>query len=216
MRSNNSPSGSPTGAAIFSVDAFHIVLLENEINTMLGGAASGTVAITLPDNVAPTNTGDDAILVASVFQNVEQTATGFVRNAGPIAQVATGTPGNSTLAPAAYDAGQAPDEADDGKLVTGANSSTEGFVVPAGHVALAPPSTTNAGGNFDAAFGNIFNEPNGFTGGLYFRNGGTSPGSLYALQMAGASATLTYGAIGASFLLESDNADAPDAPVSYA
>lgn len=215
MRSNNSPSGSPTGAAIFSVDAFHIVLLENEINTMLGGAASGTVAITLPDNVAPTNTGDDAILVASVFQNVEQTATGFVRNAGPIAQVATGTPGNSTLAPAAYDAGQAPDEADDGKLVTGANSSTEGFVVPAGHVALATPSTTNAGGNFDAAFDNIFNEPNGFTGGLYFRNGGTSPGSLYALQMAGASATLTYGAIGASFLLESDNADAPDAPVSY-
>lgn len=213
---SNSPSGSPAGAAFFSVDTFHIVLFENEINTLLGGAASGTVTITLPGTVAPTNTGDDAMLVASVFQNVEQTVTGFVRNAIATAQVtATGTRGNSNLAPASYDAGQAPNEADDGILVTGSNSSTEGFVLPAGHLALATPSITNTGGNFDTSFGNIFNEPNGFTGGLYFRNGGTTPGSLYTLQMGGASATLTYGATTASFLLESDNADVPDAPASY-
>jgi hypothetical protein len=213
---SNSPSGSPAGAAFFSVDTFHIVLFENEINTLLGGAVSGTVTITLPGTVAPTNTGDDAMLVASVFQNVEQTVTGFVRNATATALVATtGTPGSSNLAPAAYDAGQAPDEADDGKLVTGSNSSTEGFVLPAGHVALATPSIANAGGNFDTPFGNILNEPNGFTGGVYFRNGGATPGSLYTLQMGGASATLTYGATTASFLLESDNADVPDAPASY-
>lgn len=215
IRISTSPTGSPAGTASFSVDTFHIVLFENEINTLLGGAASGTVTITLPDTVAPTNAGDDAMLVASVFQNVEQTVTGFVRNATATAQVTTGTPGNSNLAPAAYDAGQAPDEADDGKLVTGTNASTEGFVLPAGHVALATTSVTNAAGNFDTPFGNTNNEPNGLTGGVYFRNGGATPGSLYTLQLAGAAATLTYGATNASFLLESDNADVPDAPVSY-
>jgi len=215
---SSTPTGSPPGAAAFSVDTFHIVLFENEINTLLDGAASGTVTITLPGTVPPTNTGDDAILVASLFQNVEQTVTGFVRNATATAfaqALTTGTPGNATLAPATYDAGQVPDESDDGKLVTGSNSSTEGFVLPAGHVALATPSITNASGNFDTPFGNISNEPNGFSGGVYFRNGGTTPSSLYTLQMGGVSTTLTYGATTASFLLESDNADVPDAPISY-
>jgi uncharacterized repeat protein (TIGR01451 family) len=212
---STSPQGSPAGTAFFSVSSFHIVLFENEINTLLGGAASGTVSITLPDTVAPSNAGDDALLIASVFQNVDQTANGFVRNATATAQATTGTPGNSTLAPAAYDAGQAPDEADDGKLVMGANSSTEGFLTPAGHVALATLSITNAGGNYDTPNGDINNEPNGFTGGAYFRTGGATPGSLYSLQMAGAAKTLVYGATNASFLLESDNADTSDAPASY-
>jgi uncharacterized repeat protein (TIGR01451 family) len=215
IRISTSPSGSPAGTAFISIDSFHIVLFENEINTLLGGAASGTVTITLPDTAVPSNAGDEALLIASVFQNVEQTVTGFVRNATATAQVTTGTPANASLAPAAYDAGQAPDEADDGKLVTGANSSTEGFVLPAGHVALATLSVTNAGGNYDTPNGNINNEPNGFTGGAWFRNGGATPASLYTLQMAGAAATLAYGATNASFLLESDNADVGDAPVSY-
>jgi uncharacterized repeat protein (TIGR01451 family) len=212
---STSPQGSPAGTAFFSVSSFHIVLFENEINTLLGGAASGTVSITLPDTSVPSNAGDDALLMASVFQNVEQTPTGFVRNATATAQVATGTPGNSTLSPAAYDAGQAPDEADDGKLVMGASSSTEGFLTPAGHVALATLSVTNAGGNYDTPNGNIHNEPNGFTGGAYFRNGGAIPNSLYSLQMGGAASTLVYGATNASFLLESDSSDAGDAPLSY-
>jgi uncharacterized repeat protein (TIGR01451 family) len=212
---NTSPTGSPAGTSFFTVASFHIVLFESEINTLLGGAASGTVSITLPDTSVPSNAGDDALLIASVFQNVEQTVTGFVRNATATAQVVAGTPANSSLTPAAYDAGQAPDEADDGKLVTGANASTEGFLTPAGHVALAALSVTNAGGNFDTPNGNINNEPNGFTGGAYFRNGGATPASLYTLQMAGAAATLAYGATNASFLLESDNADVGDAPVSY-
>lgn len=223
IRISTSPSGSPAGTAFFSVDTFHIVLLENEINTLLGGAASGTVTITLPDTLTPSNAGDDAMLVASAFQNVEQTVTGFVRNATATAQVTAGTPGNSSLAPAAYDAGQAPDEADDGKLVTGSNSSIEGFLLPtvngapAGttYTALATPSVTNAGGNYDTPNGNINNEPNGFTGGVYFLNGGAFAGNLYTLQMAGALTTLTYGGTNASFLLESDNADVGDAPISY-
>jgi uncharacterized repeat protein (TIGR01451 family) len=212
---NTSPSGSPAGTAFINVASYHIVLFENEINTLLGGAASGTVTITLPDTSVPSNAGDDALLIASVYQNVEQTVTGFVRNATATVQVTTGSPGNSNLAPAAYDAGQAPDEADDGKLVTGANSSTEGFLLPAGHVALATLSVANAGGNYDDPAGNINNDPNGFSGGAYFRNGGGTPGSLYTLQMAGAAATLVYGATNASFLLESDNADVGDAPISY-
>ncbi|MFD0724484.1 beta strand repeat-containing protein [Lysobacter brunescens] len=212
---STSPTGSPAGTAFFSVSSFHIVLFENEINTLLGGAASGTVSISFPDVTTPSGAGDDAMVIASVFQNVEQTVTGFVRNATATAQVTTGTPGNYSLAPAAYDAGQAPDEADDGKLVTGANSSVAGFTLPAGHVALATPSVTNAAGQYDTPNGNINDEPNGFTGGAYFRNGGATPGSLYTLQAAGAAATLVYGGTNASFLLESDNADVPDAPISY-
>jgi uncharacterized repeat protein (TIGR01451 family) len=210
-----SPQNSPAGTAYISVSSFHIVLFENEINTLLGGAASGTVSITLPDISVPSNPGDDAMLLASVFQNVEQTVNGFVRNATATAQVTTGTPGNSSLAPAAYDAGQAPDEADDGKLVMGTNSSTEGFLTPTGHTALATLSVTNAGGNYDTPSGNANNEPNGLTGGAYFRNGGATPGSLYTLQMGGAASTLVYGATNASFLLESDSSDAGDAPLIY-
>lgn len=212
---STSPTGSPAGTAFFGVSSFHIVLFENEIDTLLGGAASGTVSISFPDVTTPSGAGDDAMVIASVFQNVEQTVTGFVRNATATAQVTTGTPGNYSLAPAAYDAGQAPDEADDGKLVTGANSSVAGFTLPAGHVALATPSVTNAAGQYDTPNGNLNDEPNGFTGGAYFRNGGGTPGSLYTLQAAGAAATLVYGGTNASFLLESDNADVGDAPISY-
>lgn len=130
------------------------------------------------------------MVFAAVFQNVEQTVTGFVRNATATAQVTTGTPGNFSLAPAAYDAGQAPDEAGDGKLIMGANASTEGFLLPAGHVALATVATTNAAGQYDTPNGNVNNEPNGFSGAAYFRNGGATPASLYTLQAAGAAGTL--------------------------
>ena len=214
---STSPSGSPAGTAFVSLSSFHIVLVENEIATLLGGAASGTVSVSFPDLGTPSNPGDDALLMAAVFQNVEQTPTGFVRNATATAQVATGTPGNYSLAPAAYDAGQAPDEADDGKLVMAASSDTVGFALPAGHVVLAAAGlvTTNAGGTYDTPNGNINNEPNGISGGAYFRNGGATPGSLYTVTAAGAGATLVYGGTNASFLLESDNADVGDAPVSY-
>ena len=214
---STSPTGSPAGTAFFSLSSFHIVLFENEINTLLGGAASGTVSITFSDVNTPSNPGDDALMLASVYQNVEQTVTGFVRNATATAQVTTGTPGNATLAPAAYDAGQAPNEADDGKLVMAASSSTQGFTgAPSGFSSLSGSLTTsNGNGTYDTPNGNVNNEPNGMTGGAYFGNGGATPGSLYSLQLGGAAATLIYGATNTSFLLESDNADVGDAPISY-
>ncbi len=217
IRISTSPTGSPAGTAFFGVDSFHIALFENEINTLLGGAASGTVTITLPDTVAPSNAGDDALLIASVFQNVEQTPTGFVRNATGVVQTAGGIDpaGNYTITVAAYDAGQVPDEADDGKLAMGANATTAGFTLPAGHVALATLSTTNAGGTYDTPSAGVTNEPNGMSGGAYFRNGGATPGSLYTLTSAGTATPAVYGGTTASFLLESDNADVADAPISY-
>jgi uncharacterized repeat protein (TIGR01451 family) len=210
------PQPSPAGTAFFSLSSFHIVLFENEINTLLGGAASGTVSIAFPDVNVPTNPGDDALLLASVYQNVEQTVTGFVRNATATAQVTTGTAGNYNLAPAAYDAGQAPNEADDGKLVMAASSTTQGFATPAGHTALvATLSTTNANGTYDTPNGNINNEPNGVSGGAFYRNGGATPGSLYTVTSAAPATPLVYGGTNASFLLESDNADVTDAPITY-
>ena len=124
------PAGSPAGTALFSLNSFHIVLFETEIDALLGGAASGTVTITLPDVTTPSNAGDDASLAAVVFENVEQTPAGFVRNGTATAQVTSGTSGNATLSPAAYDAAQSPDESGDGKLVIGFSSDTAGFALP--------------------------------------------------------------------------------------
>jgi len=214
---STSPSGSPSGTAFFSLSSFHIVLFENDINALLGGAPSGTVSITFPDVNLPTNDGDDALLLASVYQNVEQTPNGFVRNATATAQVVTGTPGNSTLAPPAYDAGQVPDEADDGKLLMAASSSTQGFTgAPSGYSSLTGSLvTSNGNGTYDTPNGNVNNEPNGMTGAAYYGNGGATPGNLYSVQLGGNAATLIYGATNSSFLLESDNADVGDAPISY-
>jgi hypothetical protein len=212
---STAPAGSPSGTAFYSASGFHIVLFENEIAVLLGGAASGTVTITLPDVTTPSNAGDEASLTAVVFENVEQTPTGFVRNATVTAQVTIGTAGNATLSIPSYDAGQAPDESGDGKLVIGFSSDTAGFTQPAGHVALVTGSISNAGGNYDSTNGNVINEPNGASYGVYFRNGGSTPGSLYSLNLAGGATPLIYGAMSASFLLESDNADIGDAPVTY-
>lgn len=214
---NISPNGSPAGTSFFTIASYHIVLFENEIDILLGGAASGTVSVTFPDVSNPSNPGDDALLMAAIFQNVEQTPTGFVRNATATALVVAGTPGNYALTPAAYDAGQAPDEADDGKLVMVASSDTAGFTLPAGHVTLAAAGlvTGNGGGTYDTPNGNVNNEPNGMSGAAYYRNGGATPGSLYTVNAAAAAATLVYGGTNASFLLESDNADVGDAPASY-
>jgi uncharacterized repeat protein (TIGR01451 family) len=223
----NHPTAAPTTAAFFSQSTFHIALFENEINTLLGGAASGTVTITLSDVASPTNAGDDALLVASVYQNVEQTLWGMVRNATASATIdfvggATSLAGNYSMTIPAYDPSpgggapaQTPDEADDGKLAMAINSTTEGFTTPAGHVALASISTANAGGTYDTAGATLTNEPNGMSGGAYFRNGGGTPGSLYTITSAAALATPVYGGMTQSFLLESDNADVGDAPISY-
>ncbi len=216
---STSPTGSPTGTAFFSLSSFHIVLFETEIDTLLGGAASGTVSITLPDVTLPSNAGDDALLVASVFQNVEQTVTGFVRNATGVAQQVAGVQplGNYTITPSAYDAGQVPDEAADGKLVMGASADTQRFTQPTGYGTLASIAlvTSNSGGTYDTPAGDTTNEPNGMSGGAFFTNGGATPATSYTLTASGSAVTSVYGGTSASFLLESDNADVGDAPVSY-
>jgi uncharacterized protein (DUF2141 family) len=169
----------------------------------------------LPDVTTPSSDGDEAILLASVFQNVDQTATGFVRNALVSVNPTSGTAGNFTLTPGAYDASQGADEAGDGKLVLGVNSSTDGFLTPTGHTPLATVTRINDSGVYDTSVGNLTNEPNGFSASAYFRNGGATPTDLYSLQAAGAATPLVYGGLTVSFLLESDNADISDAPASY-
>lgn len=210
------PPNVPSGSAFFSVSSFHIVLFENDIDILLGGAASGTVTVTLPDVTTPSNAGDDALLMAAVFQNVEQTPTGFVRNATASAQAVSGVDpaGNYTMTVATYDVGQSSDEADDGNLVMGANGTSAGFNLPAGHITLAAAGlvTGNSGGNYDTPNGGVTNEPNGMSGAAYFRNGTAAP---YTLTSGGAATPAVFGGTTASFLLESDNADVGDAPISY-
>lgn len=212
------PPNVPAGSAFFTVASYHIVLFENEIDTLLAGAASGTVSIMFPDVNPPNNAGDDALLLASVYQNVEQTPTGFVRNATAVAQASGGVDpaGNYTMTVASYDPGQVPDEADDGKLVMGANGTVAGFSTPTGYTSLTGSLVTgNSNGNYDAPNGGVTNEPNGMSGDAFFRNGGASPGLTYALTSAGTAVPAVFGGTTASFLLESDNADVGDAPASY-
>jgi uncharacterized repeat protein (TIGR01451 family) len=221
---STSPQGSPTGTAYMSISSYHIALYENEINQLLGGAASGSVSISLPDVFAPLSAGDEAYIVASVYENVEQSDIGIVRNAVATAQT-SGTPatlaGNYSLNVSAYDANQVPNENDDGQVVMGISSTTEGFITPGGFTLFASQSNPNSGGIFDTTtlqpdLSPVYNvnEPSGSSiVGLFRNNNGTGAG--YSLQSAAASTTPVWGGISQSFLLESDSADIADAPVSY-
>ncbi|MEZ4633074.1 MAG: Ig-like domain-containing protein [Deinococcales bacterium] len=207
------PPGNSTGT-YFSGQSFHIALLESEISTVLGGATSGSVSITLPDALTPKSAGDEAILMAFVFENVEQTDTGTVRSGtdGATANgINAGSAGNYTMSIATLDAGQAPDETDDGFLVMAVSRDTVGFNAISGYTPVQSTSITNSGGRFDDPNGNTHNEPNGMSAATYFKNGSVSSVSI---QAAGSSATLTSGGWLAVFTLESAELDMSDAPTA--
>lgn len=218
---STSPTGSPVGTAYFSLSSYHIALLESEIYQVLGGASSGTVNISLPDIFLPLNSGDEAYLIVSVYENVSQTDTGIVRNATVHAQ-ATGTPstlvGNYSLTPSSYDVGQIPNENEDGQIVMGLSSTHHGFSTPTNYTSFATQAINSSSGIFDLSttLAPTFNidEPSGSSAAGFFRNNNAA-GALYTLPSAAPSTTPVYGGISQSFLLESDNDDTSDAPSSY-
>lgn len=206
-------------STLFSVESYHIALMESEINTLLGGAGSGAVTITLPDANVPKSEGDDTILMAYVFNNVDQTDSGIVRSAVANANgLSGGTAGNYTLSAASLDAGQAPNDANDGFLVVGTSlaglpTTNGGFNAMAGYTVLQTGVTTNSGGRFDNTDPTyVTSEPDGLSTSAQFKNGVTSN---FTLQSAAASSLTVAGGWAAAFTLSADNADTSDAPSSY-
>ncbi|MFZ1387791.1 MAG: CshA/CshB family fibrillar adhesin-related protein [Thiolinea sp.] len=206
-------------SALFTADSYHIALFESEINSLLGGASTGTVSISLPDMPNPKSTGDDALIMAFVLENADQTATGLVRSALPqLVSPGTGIAGNYTLNAASFDAGQAPNDANDGLLVIGVSSLGQpanpgGFLPMAGYTQILSLTTSNANGRYDNSEPTwTTTEPDGFSASAQFRNGIVSS---YTLQSAAASSVIAWGGWAPAFTISSDNADTSDAPSTY-
>ena len=167
-----------SAAALISRESYFIALYESEINAILGGA-SGQIDISLPDVNLPLDNADDAILVAFVFANVEQSNAGIVRCGLNIDDQffsisSGGTVGNFTTTISNLDNGQEPDEEEDGFLVFGFNGTglptdNGGYETISGFNEVYEEVTNNGNGNFT-----IFNEGDGFSVSAQFRNGPSS------------------------------------------
>ena len=167
--------------SFYSLSSLPMALFETDIAQVLGGAHSGAVNIVQPDTLLPMSDGDDAILLAMVFENVEQTPAGIVRNGA-----LSGLPnqpadpnyllGNTTITLGSFDSGQVPDEAGDALVLIGFSGSTEGFLTPSGYNRILYGTTTNNAGIFDASSPANFdtNEANGISLDAFFRQGTTS------------------------------------------
>ncbi len=206
-------------STLFSTESYHIALNETEINTLLGGSPSGTVSISLPDVLQPKSAGDDAILTAFVFSNVEQTDSGIVRSAVPqLVKSTTTIPGNYTLTASAFDPGQAPDDINDGLLVVGFStigqpSSLGGFLTMSGYTQLQSTVTNNSNGIYDNSEPQWTTvEPDGLSMSAQFHNG---VASAFTLQSNADSSLSAWGGWAPAFTISSDNADTSDAPASY-
>ncbi|WP_334179522.1 hypothetical protein [Pseudoxanthomonas sp.] len=154
---------------VFSQEVYPIVLYERQLRTLLGGATSGTLTITLPVSAsgfnAPRRTGDEALLSALQFNHVLQRmdgnrANGVVRSAVVFANCGASSgnnyvggravqnwvcPSGGALTP--YDAGQAPGTGD-GVLQFGLNGYSRsggphGFQTVSGFTEVHSPEVIN-------------------------------------------------------------------------
>ncbi len=200
-----------------STETYHYAIYESSIDGLLGGATSGNVTITLTEALAaaglPASAGDDTILMAVVLENVNESNTGIVRSA--TAQVSTSpNPGNFTLASGVFDAGQEVNDSKQGLVVFGntfaGTPNTIGFNTMGGYTTLLDNQTSNTAGIMPNSPPQIlpYNEGDGFTGTMQFRNGPTT-GSIttFSLQANGSSAFDHHGGQAAAFTVDFAQAD---------
>ncbi|QOF77549.1 beta strand repeat-containing protein [Variovorax sp. 38R] len=216
------PNTSTIDRTIYSLESYFLALYEADLRTLLGGAGSGTITVTLPNVQAPHRAGDEAMLTGLQFNNVSQrkdggAGTGIVRSGADTSDVncATGlsallgaTPGTWTKCLTGYDAGQAPTGAGDGVLLFGLNgyagSGLAGFDTVAGYTEVANPSVINTDPMTDtgtAAGANFITntESDGLSATFQFRSGFAPPN--VAMQSRNGSAPLTSGGHVAKFTL---------------
>ena len=221
---------SAASRASYSQEMYFFALYESQLRTLLGGAASGTITVTLPDTQAPHRAGDEAILSALQFNHVNQVTTGaagtgIVRSAIETSRTncATGlafspgvdAPGNWSVCLNGYDAGQAPTSAGDGVLLVGFNGYARtgplDFATVAGFsevlnpfVINTDPSTTGTGGAHFLAS----TESDGFSTSFQFANG--TPAANITMQSQNGSLTSaqsTAGGMAAKFTLTRASVD---------
>lgn len=217
---NTTTGAEIANTSLYTIEAYFIAFNEAEINQILNGSASGAVTITLPNIANPKSVGDDAILTAYVFDNVQQNDRSIVRNSLVFQNSTTsffGISGNYTLTPTSYDAGDMPTNNNDGFLVIGGSSigypsSTGGFNTLSGYSSIHTISTTTNSGYFDANLGNPTGEPDGMSTTVQFRNGLVSN---YSLQSSASSGLQAMGGWAAAFTIAAYNPDSSDAPSTY-
>lgn len=177
--------------AFISREAAFIAIYESDITSLLGGQSSGDIAIELPDINIPKDTADEAILMAYVFENVEQSTAGVVRSGveGGAANYLTdpyGTSGNYYIPVYSLDSGQSPDHAQDGLLVFAVNGvggsslSGQAFNTMTGFSPLDTVITTNANGHYTD-----LNEADGYSAATQFANGVRNSFTIQSAAPAG-------------------------------
>lgn len=219
----STPSGGADRMA-YSQETYFAAIYESQLRTLLGGADSGTLTITLPNVDAPNRAGDEALLSAMQFNHVSQLATGgpgtgIVRSridsattncgTGLIYLPGTNAPGNWSSCLNGYDAGQAPVNAGDGVLLVGINgyarSGPMDFATVPGFTEILNPAVINtdpsttgvAGAHFLAA-----TESDGFSTSFQFASGIPSANvTLQSQNGALTSAQSTSGGMSAKFTL---------------
>ncbi|MEZ4982832.1 MAG: hypothetical protein R2769_14835 [Saprospiraceae bacterium] len=171
-------------ASFYSRECYFIAIYEDEINTLLNGASSGNINITLPGVQSPKDNADDAVLLAFTFANVEQNAGGIVRSAvdvhamNRLVSSSNSAPGNYSISVNSFDGGQEPDEEQDGILAFGLSglglpTTNGGFNTINGFTEVTELTTNTGSGDFTT-----YNEPDGISVSAQFRNGITNGVSI--------------------------------------
>ncbi|MEJ2791547.1 MULTISPECIES: hypothetical protein [unclassified Pseudoxanthomonas] len=209
--------------ATYSQELYFAAIYESQLRTLLGGADSGTLTITLPNVDAPNRAGDEALLSALQFNHVSQLATGdpgtgIVRSrfvsttdcgTGLVYLAGVSAPGNWSACLNGYDVGQAPVNAGDGVLLVGFNgyarSGPLDFATVPGFTEVSNPAVVNtdpgtagvAGAHFLAA-----TESDGFSTSFQYASG--IPAANITLQSQNGALTAgqrTSGGMAAKFTL---------------
>lgn len=209
--------------AAYSQEMYFTAIYESQLRTLLGGAGSGTLTITLPDIDTPNRASDEALLSALQFNHVSQLATGDPGTGIVRSRFTSGTdcgtglaylpgvsaPGTWSSCLNGYDAGQAPVNAGDGVLLVGFNgyarSGPLDFATATGFSEVLNPFVVNtdpstagtAGAHFLAA-----TESDGFSTSFQFASG--APAANITLQSQNGSLTSgqsTSGGMAAKFTL---------------
>jgi hypothetical protein len=184
----------PNNTVYFSIESYAIVLNEAEIQTLLGGAASGTVDISFPSIGLPKSTGDEMIVTAYVYNNVEQTVTGIHRvtsNMNTTARTSS-MAGNSTITTSTFNTSDMPLGTNDRMLTIGISSMGGPTITGAGFLTHAYMTlihnflTNNNTGRFDTVFSNASSEPDGLSLTALDFNSWTSDTS-FTFQLGGTS-----------------------------
>ncbi|MDP9914354.1 hypothetical protein J2W27_006494, partial [Variovorax boronicumulans] len=204
-------AGATTSPAdsLYSLESYFTALYESQLRTLgCTSTAACSLTISLPNVVAPKRPGDEAMLVAQQFNNVNQrsdgsgtsgtvSGTGIVRslvNTGSPSLCSPGgnndpgaSPGNWSVCPGSYDAGQSPQNAGDGVLLFGINGyartgTAMDFLASPSFTEVMNPNVINddpAGANYLTN-----NESDGFSTSFQFANGSvaTLPASNIKLQ----------------------------------